>query len=125
MILGIGIDIIDIPRIERITEEYGEDIINRIFAKNEIVYCNSKKNPAINYAGRFAAKEAFLKAIGTGLRGGIKWKDISVVKDEFGRPFLSLSNKAKEAADKLGVNKIHVSLSHTAGNAIAMVVLEG
>ncbi|HHS49817.1 MAG TPA: holo-ACP synthase [candidate division Zixibacteria bacterium] len=125
MILGIGIDIIDIPRVERIAGEYGEDIITRVFTEDEIAYCQSKKNSAINFAGRFAAKEAFLKALGTGLRGGIEWRDISVVCDELGKPSIALSGKTKETADAREVKKVHVSISHTAENATAVVILEG
>jgi len=124
MILGIGIDIIDIPRVKRIAEEYGPDFIAKLFSEGEIAYCNSKKTPEINFAARFAAKEALLKALGTGMRAGIDWKDIEVVSDEMGNPSISLTGRAKQLADERGVAAIHLSLSHTADYAAAVVVLE-
>ena len=124
MILGIGIDIIDIPRVKRIAEEYGADFIARLFSEREIAYCKSKKNSEINFAARFAAKEALLKALGTGLRSGIDWKDIEVVRDDYGKPELVLIGKAKKLTDEKGVGIMHLSLSHTAEYAAAVVVLE-
>jgi holo-[acyl-carrier protein] synthase len=124
MILGIGIDIIDIPRVKRIAEEYGDDFVLKLFSEIEIAYCRSKKNPEINFAARFAAKEAFLKALGSGLRGGIDWKDIQVINDDLGKPFIFPSGRAERAANKIGVAVTHLSISHTADYAAAVVVLE-
>ncbi len=124
MIIGIGIDIIDIPRVKKIAEEFGEDFVSKIFADNEIAYCKAKKTPEINLAARFAAKEAFLKALGTGLRGGIDWKDIQIVNDDLGNPFICLEGNAKKLAAKRGIVTTHLSISHTSEYATAMVVLE-
>jgi len=125
MIIGIGIDIIDIDRVKRIADEYGDDMITRIFTEDEIEYCKSKANHEINFAGRFAAKEAFLKALGSGLRSGINWSDIEILRDEFGKPVLFLSGTAKKHTEKLRVVGAHLSISHTAEYAVAVVVLEG
>ena len=124
MIYGIGIDIVDVPRVKRIAEEFGDSLFERLFTESEKAYCLSKKNPEINFAARFAAKEAFLKALASGLRGGIEWKEIEVVRDKMGKPGLKLRGKAAEVAEGLGVTRAHLSLSHTADYAAAVVVLE-
>ncbi len=124
MILGIGIDIIEIPRIERIISEYGGHFIERVFSDEEIEYSASKSFPAIHFAARFAAKEAFLKSLGTGLADGIKWRSISISNDRHSNPKLLIAGKAKEIAEKIGVKNIRVSISHTKEYAVAMVILE-
>lgn len=125
MILGLGIDIIDTPRVKKIADEYGEDFIVKIFTDSEIDYCRSKNNPEINFGARFAAKEALLKALGTGLRGDINWKDIEIMNDSLGKPSIKLNGKAAESSNKLGVTRVTVSLSHTKDYAVAVVILEG
>ena len=125
MIVGTGVDITEVPRIRRVLERYGERFMNRVFTAEEIRYCSSKPNAAERFAARFAAKEAGMKAIGTGLRGGITWKDVEVVRWPGQRPELRYSGRAAEIAATLGCKKTHLSLSHTAEQAIAHVILEG
>jgi len=123
MIIGIGTDIIEVIRIERLLTKQ-KRFQARIFTEKEIAYCESKKNKAQNYAARFAAKEAFLKAIGTGWRKGIAFKEIEVVNNEQGKPELFLSGTAKEYTDNLGITNIQLSLSHLKDLAIAVVTAE-
>ena len=96
----------------------------KIFTQGEITYCETKKNKYQHYAARFSAKEAFLKAIGTGWRFGIGFADIDVYHDEFGKPLIRLSGKAEELVQRDGISNIHVSLSHLKEMAIAVVILE-
>ena len=124
MIVGTGVDITEVPRIRRVLERYGERFMNRVFTAEEVRYCSSKPNAAERFAARFAAKEAGMKAIGTGLRGGITWKDVEVVRRPGQRPELRYSGKAAEVAAALGCKRTHLSLSHTADLAIAHVILE-
>jgi holo-[acyl-carrier protein] synthase len=123
MIFGTGIDIIEVHRIQTVMER---DIgfREKIFTEGEIAYCEKMKNKYQNYAARFSAKEAFLKAIGTGWRFGIRFADIDVYHDEFGKPLIRLTGKAEELALRDGITKIHVSLSHLKEMATAVVVLE-
>ena len=122
MIIGIGTDIIEIERIARSTEQYGDRFIKRIYTETEINYCESfKDKKALHYAARFAAKEAFSKAIGTGITDGFKFKEIGIRNEMNGKPIVELLGGLKE---KWGDCKIHVSLSHTEGNAVAYVVME-
>ncbi len=123
MIIGIGTDIIEVARIEQLISKQ-KRFQGRIFTEKEIAYCELKKNKAQNYAARFAAKEAFLKAIGTGWRKGIAFKEIEVVNNEQGKPELFLSGTAKEFADNLGITNIQLSLSHLKDFAIAVVTAE-
>lgn len=124
MIIGTGIDIVDISRFERFLREGRDGIFRRLFTDQELEYCGRKKRSAQHYALRFAAKEAFLKACGTGLREGISWKDIEVVHDQLGKPELRLSGRAEEIALGLGMKKSFTALSHDGSYAVAMVVLE-
>ena len=123
MIYGIGTDIIEVARIEKVMER---DIgfRDKIFTPGEIAYCETKKHKFENYAARFSAKEAFLKAIGTGWRFGIRFADIEVYHDELGKPFINATGKAKELLTELSISKIHVSLSHLKEMATAIVILE-
>jgi holo-[acyl-carrier protein] synthase len=124
MIVGTGIDIVEVPRIARAIERYGERFLGRIFTAAEIRYCQTKANAAERFAVRFAAKEAGLKAIGTGWSRGVAWKDFEVRREPSGRPTLALSGRAAEFAQGLGATRANVSLSHTAELAIAQVILE-
>jgi len=123
MIYGIGTDIIEVARIEKVMER---DIgfRDKIFTAGEIEYCETKKHKFENYAARFSAKESFLKAIGTGWRFGIRFADIEVFHDELGKPFIRVHGKAKELLTSLSISKIHVSLSHLKELATAIVILE-
>jgi len=123
MIYGTGIDIIEVSRIRAVLEK---DIgfREKIFTAGEIAYCETKRHKYENYAARFSAKEAFLKAIGTGWRFGIRFADIEVYHDEYGKPMIRLHGKAEELAKNEGISKIHVSLSHLKETATAIVVVE-
>ena len=123
MILGIGTDIIEVARIEKVmSRDIG--FRDKIFTPGEIEYCETKKHKYENYAARFSAKEAFLKAIGTGWRFGIRFGDIDIFHDELGKPHIRATGKAKELLEELSVSKIHVSLSHLKEMATAIVILE-
>jgi holo-[acyl-carrier protein] synthase len=123
MIFGIGTDIIEVTRIERLLSKQ-ERFKERIFNQSEIEYCERKKNKAQNYAARFAVKEALLKAIGTGWREGVAFKEIEVVNNKRGKPELVLSGTVKKITDELGVTNIQVSISHLEELAIGIVILE-
>ena len=124
MIVGTGVDIAEVPRIAAAIERFGDRFIQRIYTDDEIRYCESKANKAERYAARFAAKEAAMKAIGTGLRGGITWHDVEVTREPSGRPTLTFHGVAAEVAARLGMKRAHLSLSHTVDHAIAHVILE-
>lgn len=124
MIYGTGVDIVEIARFERFLEQRNDSLFKRIFTPTEIDYCAAKRLSAQHYALRFAAKESFLKALGTGLRDGLSWKDMEVVNDELGKPELRLTGRALELFREAGLSSCFLSLSHDAGCAIAMVVLE-
>ena len=124
VIIGIGTDLAEVPRIRRSIENYGDRFLRRIYTERERAYSSRKANAAERFAARFAAKEAGMKAIGTGLRHGISWKDFEVVNEPSGRPTLILSGVAKQIAERLGARRISLSLTHTAEMAFAVVVLE-
>lgn len=124
MIVGTGVDITEVPRIQQAFERHGERFLHRVFTQEEIRYCAGKVNMAERLAARFAAKEAGMKAIGTGLRGGITWKDMEVVRHPGRPPQLLYHGRAAEIAAALGCRRTHLSLSHTAELAIAHVILE-
>ncbi len=122
MIIGIGTDIFEVERMKTKIEKQ-PSLIEGIFTNNEISYCNQFKNKAQRFAARYAAKEAFLKALGTGWRDGITFKDINIINDNLGKPEIKLSGIAKQIADKLGVTAIHLSMSHTKELANAFVII--
>ena len=124
MIVGTGIDIAEVPRIREVIERHGERFLKRIFTEGEIQYCESKANRVERYAARFAAKEAGMKALGTGWNHGVRWRDLEVARKPGGRPTLVLHGKAAEFAAKLGATNIALSLTHTAEQAFAQVILE-
>ncbi len=124
MIVGTGIDIAEVPRIAASIARFGERFLRRIFTDGEIRYCDAKANRVERYAARFAAKEAAMKAIGTGWNHGVTWKDVEVCRAPGGRPTITLHGKAAEFAAKLGTRNIALSLSHTEAEAIAQVILE-
>jgi holo-[acyl-carrier protein] synthase len=123
-ITGIGIDLVAVERIQHSLERYGDRFKKRIFSENEIKYCDSRPHPALHYAARFAAKEAYVKAIGTGFQFGIKHSEIEIEHDELGKPILVVQGKALYQAEKRGVGIFHVSLSHTDEQGTAIVILE-
>ena len=124
MIVGTGIDIAEVPRIAESIQQFGELFLRRIFTDQEIRYCDSKANRVERYAARFAAKEAAMKAIGTGWRHGVRWRDFEVQRAPGSRPTLAFSGKAAEFAARLGMTRASLSLSHTSSEAIAQVILE-
>ena len=124
MIVGTGIDIAEVPRIRQSIERFGERFLQRVFTDGEIRYCESKANRFERYAARFAAKEAGMKALGTGWNFGVRWRDLEVARKPGGRPTLMLHGKAAEFAAKLGATSIALSLTHTREQAMAQVILE-
>lgn len=125
MIAGVGVDIVEVERIERAIRRLGRRFIERVFSEGEIAYCESRHSPALHFAARFAAKEAVLKLLGTGWSGGIGWKDIEVVNDSARDPSVRLHGTAKEIVRDRSLNTIHISLSHTSSAAIAVAAAEG
>src|SRR5579864_8237209 len=124
MIVGTGIDIAEVPRIAESIERFGDRFLRRVFTEEEIRYCDSKANRVERYAARFAAKEAAMKAIGTGWNYGVAWRDIEVSRMSGGRPTIKFHGKAADFADKLGARNVALSISHTDQIAIAQVILE-
>ena len=124
MIVGTGIDITEVPRIAESIERFGERFLHRIFTEEEIRYCESKANRIERYAARFAAKEAAMKALGTGWNFGIRWRDIEVFRSPGSRPSIRFHGKAAEVAKRLQMKNVALSLSHTPEHAIASVILE-
>jgi holo-[acyl-carrier protein] synthase len=124
MIVGTGIDVVEVPRVAAALQRFGRRFVERIFTEDEIRYCESKANRAERYAARFAAKEAGMKALGTGWNHGVRWRDLEVQRARGGRPTLVLSGKAAEFAKQLGAARTQISLTHTAAEAIAHVILE-
>ena len=124
MIIGIGVDLVKIDRIDKAGKHHG-GFLERLFTDREREYCSRQKFPAQHYAARFAAKEAVLKAIGTGWSAGIKWTDMEVLHGEGGGPIVNLSGRVKDLVDLKGVKQVLLSYSHDEGYAVAQVVLVG
>lgn len=124
MIVGTGIDIAEVERVRRAIERFGGRFLQRIYTAGEMRYCDAKANRFERYAARFAAKEAAMKALGTGWNHGVRWVDCEVVRMPGGRPTISFHGRAGEFASKLGVKNTALSISHTAEQAIAQVILE-
>jgi holo-[acyl-carrier protein] synthase len=125
MILGTGIDLAEVGRIRDAIGRYGDRFIHRIYTAAEIAYVERKANRFERYAGRFAAKEAGMKAIGTGWKRGVRWVDFEVSNLPSGRPTLRLHGEAARLAGKMGVKSISLSITHTAEMGMAQVILEG
>ncbi|HEX4284633.1 MAG TPA: holo-ACP synthase [Terracidiphilus sp.] len=124
MILGSGIDIVEVGRIHESVERFGTRFLNRIFTASEQAYCLRKRRSAESLAARFAAKEAGAKALGTGISRGVNWLEIEVIREPGGRPALLFHGRAAEIAAQLGVARSALSLTHTAELAMASVLLE-
>jgi len=124
LVIGLGTDLIEIARIERSVERFGDAFLQRIFTPGEIAYCKRKKNAAESYAARFAAKEAGAKALGTGISRGVSWREFEVRREPGQRPELHLSGRAAEIAGRLGIRRLALSLSHSRDISIAVVVAE-
>ena len=118
--LTTGVDIIEIPRIKQVLDRYGQRFLNRVFTPDEIAYCRGR---APNLAGRFAAKEAAMKALGTGVRG-VSWKDIEVIRADSGAPSLRLHGRAEKRAERLQMSEMSLSISHSREYAVACVVAQ-
>ena len=124
MIVGMGIDVAEVDRIRAVVEAQAERFLKRVYTPAEVAYCEQFKNKYERYAGRFAVKEAAMKALGTGWSRGVRWVDVEVVRQRGGRPALELKGEAKNIADRLGVKHIAVSITHTAEQAFAQVIFE-
>lgn len=124
MIVGSGIDLTEIARIQHSVERFGERFLNKVYTAGEQAYCLRKRKSAESLAARFAAKEAAAKALGTGISHGVTWQEIEVVREPSGRPSLAFHGRARELASRLGVTNAALSLTHTADLAMASVVLE-
>ena len=124
MIVGSGVDLCEVHRIKNAIARYGRRFIERIYTDREIAYAESKANLYERFAARFAAKEAGMKAIGTGWHGGVRWRDFEVINLPSGRPTLQFHGKADEYAQRLGVQNVSLSITHTSVQAMAIVILE-
>ncbi len=125
MILGTGIDIIEVARVTGSVERFGDRFLTRILVPDEIAYCRSHKNPGPHIAARFAAKEAISKAFGTGIGGSLGWRDMEIRRRPSGEPYVQFHGKALDLLAARGGRRVHVSLSHTQAYAAAVAVLEG
>ena len=123
--IGIGTDIVECLRIAQMIERHGELFITRVFTDHEIEYCSARKAATQHYAGRWAAKEAVLKALGTGWRRGISWRDIEIRNDKSGAPTVKLRGGARDVMQAADIARLHVTISHCRSFAVAYVVAEG
>jgi holo-[acyl-carrier protein] synthase len=124
MIVGLGLDIAEVDRIEEAIARHGAPFLERLFTPAEVAYCERHKNRYERYAARFAAKEAAMKALGTGWSRGVRWRDIEVVREPGGKPTLRLTGVAREIADRLGVKHIAMTITHSGNWALAQVIFE-
>jgi len=124
MVLGVGTDLIEIPRIQQSIDRFGDRFLRRIFTAREIDYCRRKKNAAESFAARFAAKEAAAKALGTGISRGVTWLEMEIVRAPGTRPTLQLSGRAAARAQSLGVTRTSLSITHSRDIALAVVIME-
>lgn len=124
-IIGIGTDIVECLRIAQMIDRHADLFLNRVFTQNEIAYCSARKASTQHYAGRWAAKEAVLKAMGTGWARGISWRDIEIRSDQGGRPSIALAGGARAVCERLGIAEIHISISHCRTFATAYAVACG
>ena len=124
MIVGLGVDIAEVHRVEAAMRRHGEAFLKRIFTPAEIAYCERHRNKFERFAGRFAAKEAAMKALGTGWGRGVRWLDIEVVRLPGGKPTLQLRGRAEEFAKRIEVKNVSLTITHSADTALALVVFE-
>jgi len=124
MIFGVGIDLVDVPRMETVLQRWGDRFVKRVFTAQEAEICYQRHRPAASFALRFAAKEAFSKALGLGMKKGIRWRDIEVFHLPGGRPTLKVWGKSSEICREKGIARLHVSLSDEGAYAAAVVILE-
>jgi holo-[acyl-carrier protein] synthase len=124
MILGIGVDIVEIERIRKAIERSGPRFVERVFTRAEETFCRAHRDPAPHYAARFAAKEALLKALGTGWAEGVKWQEVEVERASSGAPHLVLRGEVERRCREIGATAAHCSLTHSELSAVAVVILE-
>lgn len=124
MIVGLGVDMEEISRIRDVISRHGRIFLDRVFTSGEVAYCERYRDPAERYAARFAAKEATMKALGTGWAKGVRWRDIEVTRKPGSRPTIVLHGIAREHAERMGARHISLSLTHTGNFALAEVILE-
>ena len=122
MIVGLGTDIVEVERIARMMVDHGDHFIGRVFTPGEIAHCRDRKHSAPHYAGRWAAKEAVMKVLGTGFTKDVGWTDIEVLTQPSGKPFIVLHGTTREVADRLGIVDVLVSISHTKNYATATAI---
>lgn len=121
-IVGIGTDIVEVVRIGRMIERHGELFLNRVFTEDEVRYCQKRKEYIQHYAGRWAAKEAVMKTLGTGWTRGVGWRDIEVCSQKSGQPLLAIRGGAREVANQLGITEILITISHCRAYATATAI---
>lgn len=124
-IAGIGTDIVECLRIAQMIERHGELFLSRVYTRHEIEYCSSRKAATQHYAGRWAAKEAVLKALGTGWIRGVSWRDVEVRNQKGGRPVIALAGGAREICERAGIHQLLISISHCRSHATACAVALG
>src|SRR6202035_1052507 len=124
LIVGLGVDIAEVRRVQAAIERRGTPFLRRVYTSMEIEYCERFKNKFERYAGRFAAKEAAMKALGTGWSRGVRWVDIEVVREVSGRPTIVLAGEGRKIDDRLDVKRISLSITHTQEQALAQVIFE-
>ncbi len=124
MVVGLGVDIIQNERIESVVKKWGDKFLNKFFSDNEINSLDKTRNKDQRLAANYAAKEAFVKAMGTGFRSGMKFKYIEVKRDSLGKPYIDTHGKVKDAVAKKGVSNIHLSISHEKDYSVAVVIFE-
>ena len=124
-ILGHGVDVIECPRLAKMLSHHGDRLLHRVFTEHEQAYCQQHKERIQHLAGRFAAKEAVLKALGTGMRGQMKWTDVQIANDDLGKPEIVLSGESAAVAERMGVTQVLVSISHTRLHAVASAIALG
>ena len=124
-VLGHGVDVVECPRISLLLEHHGDRFLKRVFTPHELAYCRKHKETTQHLAGRFAAKEAVLKALGTGMRGRMKWTDVQIANDDLGKPEIVLSGESALVAERMGVAQVLVSISHTREHAVASAIALG
>jgi len=124
LIIGMGVDLAEVQRVRAAIERRGQRILLRLFTARERAYCERARNRYERYAGRFAAKEAAMKALGTGWRSGVRWVDLEVVRQPGGRPVMMLHGEARKIGERLGVKHIAMTITHTETQALAQVIFE-
>lgn len=124
MIIGVGVDIVEIERVREVLQRQQDRFIRRVFTEAEQDYCRAHRDPVPHYAARFAAKEALFKALGTGWAKGVSWRDAEVARASMGAPVLMLHGEAQKLSQSLGTRAAHLSLSHSRELAVAIVILE-